>query len=113
VMGRSSGFIAVYTGIGGGAETIIVPEENESFTSICRTIERGIKRGKSSSIIVVAEGKTQGKATKLASALEKKGYPPKVAILGHTQRGGVPTAHDRYLASVLGASAVAYLLNGK
>lgn len=113
VMGRSSGFIAVHTGIGGGAETIIVPEEKESIQSICKQIERGVERGKTSSIIVVAEGKTEGRSTKLAHALEKKGYPPKVCILGHTQRGGDPSGHDRLLASVLGASAVAYLMNGK
>ena len=113
VMGRSSGFIALQVGMGGGAETIIVPEMRESVAQICRTIERGIKRGKTSSIIVVAEGPVSGLSQRLATDLSKRGYSPKVCILGHTQRGGTPTAHDRLLASVLGASAVAYLLAGK
>lgn len=112
VMGRSSGFIGLRVGIGGGAETIIVPEKKESLPEICRTIERGIKRGKNSSIIVVSEGQIPGLSSRLAKDLTRKGYSPKVCILGHTQRGGSPTAHDRVLASVLGASAVSYLLAG-
>ena len=112
VMGRSSGYIALHTGIGGGAETMIVPERKVSVAQICQTIERGIRRGKSSSIIVVAEGKTPGNAQILAQKLEKRGYATKVCILGHTQRGGTPTAHDRMLASAMGASAVAHLMAG-
>ncbi len=113
VMGRSSGFIASAVGLGGGAETILVPEKRTTVAEVSRTIERGAKRGKTSSIIVMAEGETPGLCTKLAGSLEKRGYPTKVCILGHTQRGGIPTAHDRVLASVLGASAVAYLLAGR
>jgi 6-phosphofructokinase 1 len=113
VMGRSSGFIAVQVGIGGGAETILVPEKKESLAKICKNIDRGLKRGKSSSIIVVAEGEKPGLSQRLAEGLEKRGYNPKVCILGHTQRGGSPTGHDRMLASILGASAVTYLLAGK
>jgi 6-phosphofructokinase 1 len=113
VMGRSSGYIGLLTGIGGGAETIIVPEEKATLASICNTIDRGVQRGKTSSIIVVSEGDTPGYSQKIADELEEKGYSSKVCILGHTQRGGTPTAHDRLLGSALGASAVAYLLNGK
>ena len=113
VMGRSSGFIALRVGIGGGAETILVPEQKQSVSSIIKTIERGMRRGKTSSIIVVAEGQKEGLSYRLASDLEKLGFSPKVCILGHTQRGGSPTAHDRLLASILGASAVSYLLAGK
>ena len=113
VMGRSSGYIALEVGIGGGAETTIIPERKESVQNIVNTIERGIARGKSSSIIVVAEGEKVGLSTRLAADLTKRGFSSKVCILGHTQRGGSPTAHDRLLASVLGASAVAYLLDGK
>jgi 6-phosphofructokinase 1 len=113
VMGRSSGFIALSTGIGGGAETILVPEQKYSIRDVLRTIERGIRRGKTSSIIVVAEGQKPGKSQELAQALEKEGHSAKVCILGHTQRGGTPSPNDRLLASVLGASAVAYLLAGK
>lgn len=113
VMGRDSGFIALLTGIGGGAETVIVPEAEQSMTQICATIERGIKRGKTSSIIVVAEGHKPGQSQKIAADLESRGYSAKVCILGHTQRGGTPSAHDRMLASVLGASAVNFMLAGK
>jgi 6-phosphofructokinase 1 len=113
VMGRNSGYIAMRTGIGGGAETIIVPETKESIDSICTTIDRGASRGKSSSIIVVAEGNKPGLSQTISAELEKRGHAAKVCILGHTQRGGIPTAHDRLLASVMGASAVAYLQGGK
>ncbi|MGK5082352.1 6-phosphofructokinase [Bdellovibrionota bacterium FG-1] len=113
VMGRSSGFIALEVGIGGGAETIIVPERKESFQTIVKTIQRGIARGKTSSIIVVAEGEKPGLSARIGDDLSQRGFSSKVCILGHTQRGGSPTAHDRLLASVLGSSAVAYLLAGK
>jgi len=113
VMGRSSGFIALQVGMGGGAETIILPEKRESIENICKTIERGIVRGKTSSIIVVAEGKDPGLSAQLSNDLSARGYHSRVCILGHTQRGGSPTSHDRVLASVLGASAVSYLLAGK
>jgi 6-phosphofructokinase 1 len=113
VMGRNSGFIGLEVGIGGGAETVIVPEKKQTLAQIVSTVERGIARGKTSSIIVVAEGNKPGLSSRMAADLAKKGYNSKVCILGHTQRGGSPTAHDRLLASALGASAVAYLLSGK
>ncbi len=113
VMGRACGYIALMTGMGGGAETVIVPERRQTVAEICKTIERGVKRGKTSSIIVVAEGPKPGLSQKLAADLKKRGYGSRVCILGHTQRGGTPTAHDRVLASTLGAAAVAYLLAGK
>ncbi len=112
VMGRSSGFIALQVGMGGGAETIIIPEKKQSIRKICDTIERGMRRGKTSSIIVVAEGPEPGFSSRLSQDLIRMGHSSKVCILGHTQRGGTPTAHDRVLASVLGASAVAHLLAG-
>ena len=113
VMGRSSGFIAIRTGIAGGAETILIPDAEESIPKICKSVERGVERGKTSSIIIVAEGQRPGRSQTIANRLAKRGYSPRVCILGHTQRGGTPTAHDRVLASTLGASAVAYLLAGK
>ena len=113
VMGRNSGFIALSTGIGGGAETIVVPEAELTLGKITNTISRGIARGKTSSIIVVAEGPKPGLATRIAHGLAKNGFDPKVCTLGHIQRGGVPTAHDRMLGSVLGAAATAYLASGK
>jgi 6-phosphofructokinase 1 len=112
VMGRHSGMIALHTGIGGGAESIVVPEVKISIDSICESIDRGARRGKTSSIIVVAEGCQFGGVTPLAKELEKRGYSTKVAILGHTQRGGSPSAHDRLLASTLGAVGVHALLSG-
>ncbi len=112
VMGRRSGMIALHTGIGGGAESIIVPEVKVSLNSICESIDRGVRRGKTSSIIVVAEGCHFGGATPLAEELKKRGYSAKLAILGHTQRGGSPSAHDRLLASTLGAVSVHALLSG-
>ena len=113
VMGRSSGFIGIQVGIGGGAETVIVPEKKQSIESVCATIDRGIRRGKTSSIIVVSEGPSVGLSQKLAKDLDKRGYKARVCILGHTQRGGSPTAHDRLLASSLGASAAAFLMSGQ
>ena len=113
VMGHSSGFIGMQVGMGGGAETVILPEKRESIQRICKTIERGTKRGKSSSIIVVAEGPKPGLSSRLATDLNRRGYSTRVCILGHTQRGGTPTAHDRVLVSILGASAVAHLLSGR
>lgn len=113
VMGRNSGFIALSTGIGGGAETVVVPEAHLTLAKIQSTIERGMARGKTSSIIVVAEGPKPGLATRLAVGLAKSGFDPKVCTLGHIQRGGSPSAHDRMLGSVLGSAAVAYLMSGK
>jgi 6-phosphofructokinase 1 len=113
VMGRSAGFIALEVGIGGGAESILVPERPAQVDKILAMMERGIKRGKSSSIIVVAEGAKPGLTERIARDLKAQGYDPKVCTLGHIQRGGSPTAHDRMLASVLGAAAVGYLLSGR
>jgi len=112
VMGKSSGFIAMQVGISGGAETVLVPEYKTTINDVCQAIDRSANRGKCSSIIIVAEGQKPGLTTQMSEKLEEKGYPARVCILGHTQRGGTPTAHDRYLASVLGASAVAHLLAG-
>lgn len=112
VMGRHSGMIALHTGIGGGAESIIVPEVKITVDAICKSIDRGVKRGKTSSIIVVAEGCQFGGVAPLSIELEKRGYSTKLAILGHTQRGGSPSANDRMLASTLGAVSVHALLAG-
>ena len=113
VMGHTSGFIAMQVAMGGGAETVILPEKREAISVICQTIDRGVKRGKTSSIIVVAEGPKPGLSSRISKGLKRYGYSSRVCILGHTQRGGAPTAHDRVLASVLGASAVSYLLAGE
>ena len=116
VMGRHCGMIALHTGIGAGAESILVPEvkmpKEKVVDEICSSIDRGTRRGKTSHIIVVAEGCLFGGVTKLAKMLEERGYDPRIAILGHTQRGGSPSAHDRLLASTLGAVSVSALLSG-
>lgn len=113
VMGRNSGFIATHVGIACGAEMIVVPEYEVQIESICFQLTSNRKQGKGSSgIIVVAEGQTPGLTYNLAKQLQAHDQSAKVCILGHIQRGGSPTGHDRVLASCLGASAVDYLCAG-
>ncbi len=113
VMGRDSGFIAVASGLAGGAEDIFVPEHPFSVEKTVDLIKRGISRGKSSSILVTAEGHKPGRAYDLAEAIRKhSGYQARVCILGHIQRGGTPTATDRLLASRMGSGAVDLLRQG-
>lgn len=113
VMGRNSGFIAASVGLAGGAEEIFTPDGN---TTVDRTVDRikdAVRRGKKSSIIITAEGQKPGRAYDLADAIRKKmNIDAKVAILGHQQRGGSPSANDRILASRMGAAAVDTLLKG-
>ncbi|WP_088552764.1 6-phosphofructokinase [Calderihabitans maritimus] len=112
VMGRQSGFIALNAGLAGGAESILIPEIDYDLDMVVEKIERGRKRGKLHSIIVVAEG--VGSAIDISKEIEKKGgFETRVIILGHIQRGGTPTAFDRMLASYTGARAVELLLEGK
>lgn len=116
VMGRSSPFIATHVGIGGGAETICTPEEGNlvNIEGMIETLQYSMKRGKGSSIIVIAEGARPGRSYEIAEELKKKGgIDAKVAILGHIQRGGSPTARDRWLASLSGVEAVRALLRGE
>lgn len=113
VMGRDSGFIAMDVGIGGGADAMVIPEVPCSVGEIAKRIERGVRRGKTSSIIIVAEGKKAGNSYEIAKELEAKyGYHARVCILGHVQRGGSPTARDRKVASVMGALAVRAITDG-
>lgn len=113
VMGRNSGHLALEVGIAGGAEAVLIPEHPLRARELAQRIERGVKRGKTSSIVIVAEGKSSGRSFELATALEKKfGLASKVCILGHVQRGGAPSARDRTLASMLGAAAVTALCKG-
>jgi len=116
VMGRDSGFIALNSGIGGGAERIIIPEKNIPAEVLLEDIDRGKRRGKTSNIIVVAEGNTAGKAGfELKEYVEQKRpeYDIRVSVLGHMQRGGTPTCYDRVLATRMGVKAVESLLEGK
>ena len=114
VMGRQAGFIALEVGAAGGAEMILLPEYETTVQEIYDTIGAGIALGKSSSIIVVAEGDEEGGALEIARRVSELGpVECRATILGHTQRGGNPTARDRILASQLGAAAVKALLAGE
>ncbi|RTH33937.1 6-phosphofructokinase, partial [Thermus scotoductus] len=107
VMGRSSGFIALDVGLAGGAEVIAVPEEPVDPKTIAEGLMESLRRGKSSSIVVVAEGAYPGGAAGLLAAIQEHvRVEARVTVLGHIQRGGSPTAKDRILASRLGAAAV-------
>jgi 6-phosphofructokinase 1 len=113
VMGRNSGFIALDVGVAGGAESILIPETPTDIDNLCDVLVKGWKRGKSSSIIIVAEGDDAGNSYTIAEKVkEKTGLDYRVTVLGHIQRGGSPTAKDRILASKLGSAAVEYTRNG-
>ncbi|AEB29703.1 6-phosphofructokinase [Carnobacterium sp. 17-4] len=112
VMGRNAGDIALWTGVAGGAEQIIIPETEFNMEEIASTIQKGRERGKKHSIIILAEGVMNG--NDFADELSKFGdYQARVTVLGHVQRGGSPTARDRVLSSVFGARAVDLLKVGK
>lgn len=112
VMGRDAGDIALWAGLAGGAETILIPEENFDMNEVADRLRSGQERGKKHSIIVVAEGVCSG--VEFARQLqEATSFDTRVSVLGHIQRGGSPTAADRVLASRLGARAVELLIEGK
>ncbi len=113
VMGRTSGFIALDVGLSCGAEFIAIPENQTSLDELLK-IFKNQRSTKRSNMIIVAEGDDAGGAFKLAEKVkEHTGIDYRVAILGHVQRGGSPTARDRILASKLGAAAVEALVNGQ
>jgi len=116
VMGRDAGHIALNTGIGAGAEEILIPEENRGLEQLLESLKRSEKSGKSSSIVVVAEGDKTGKNVfELAAYVEQNlpYYEVRVSVLGHMQRGGAPSCFDRVLASRMGVHAVESLCEGK
>lgn len=115
VMGRDAGFIALYAGIAGGAEAILIPESKSDFNNLMHTLENGWNREKSSMIVVVAEGEENGGAYKVAEKVKSKysNYDVKVTVLGHIQRGGSPTSLDRILGSRMGLAAVEALISGQ
>ena len=116
VMGRDAGHIALNTGIGAGAEEILIPEENMGIQRLLQSLKNSEKSGKSSSIIVVSEGEKIGdNVFKFSSYIEKNfpHYETRVSILGHIQRGGSPSCFDRVLASRMGVFAVDCLLENK
>jgi 6-phosphofructokinase 1 len=112
-MGRHSGFIALNVAVGGGAEEVMLPETSENLDQIAARLCTGKAKGKSSSIIVVAEGEEHGSAFTIAEKLkDKSGYDYRVVVLGHIQRGGSPTLVDRVLATELGVFAIEQLEAG-
>ena len=116
VMGRDVGHIALNVGVGAGAEEILIPEEDLGLERLLESLKRSKESGKSSSIVIVAEGDKTGK-----NVFELKDYvnehlpeyDVRVSVLGHMQRGGSPSCFDRVLASRMGVKAVESLLKGK
>ena len=111
VMGRNSGWLAMMSGIAGGAEFVLVPEVKFNIDSMCEEIKAMYDAGKRYSIIVVAEG--AGSAIEIGKAVaEKTGIDTRVSVLGHIQRGGSPTVEDRMKASMLGEKAALAIISG-
>ncbi|MFN3916327.1 MAG: 6-phosphofructokinase [Flavobacteriales bacterium] len=115
VMGNDSGFLALHSGIGVGAEAILVPEEKTRIPKLIKKLKEDLRASKTSSIVIVAEGDDAGGAYEVSMQVQDKlpHFDVKVSVLGHLQRGGAPTAYDRLLASRLGSAAVEALLAGK
>lgn len=116
VMGRDVGHIALNVGVGAGAEEILIPEEDMGLDRLIDSLRRSKQTGKSSSIVVIAEGdKTGENVFELANYVEENmaEYEVRVSVLGHMQRGGSPSCFDRVLASRMGVKAVESLLEGK
>jgi len=114
VMGRDSGLIALRSGIGTGAEAILIPESKTDTKALLNRLETS-RKDKSSKIIIVAEGDDAGGAFEIAKVVKEKfpGTDTRVSILGHIQRGGPPSCMDRVLASRLGVAAVESLMEGR
>ncbi|MGE5588444.1 MAG: 6-phosphofructokinase [Clostridia bacterium] len=124
VMGRDTGHLALAAGVAGGAEYILIPEVPYDLDAICEGIKAGYRRGKTHSIIVVAEGvggyhspdelHHESIGFKIGDAVqERTGLDTRVTVLGYIQRGGAPTARDRLLATVFGCNAVALLMQSE
>ncbi|MBN2746971.1 MAG: 6-phosphofructokinase [Bacteroidales bacterium] len=114
VMGRDAGFIALNAGIATGAEDILIPETVTYMDDLIITLRENKRKGKTSAIIIVAEGDDMGGAYEVAAKVKEidNSYSTRVSVLGHMQRGGSPSATDRVLASVLGYEAVTALIKG-
>lgn len=116
VMGRDHGYLAMMTGIAGGAEFVVVPEVETSPEEVAARVRADYRKGKAHAIVVVAEG-AYCNAQRLQSYFqeqhERLGFEPRVTILGHVQRGGVPTAFDRLLGTRSGAAATEHLARGE
>jgi 6-phosphofructokinase 1 len=115
VMGRNSGFIALKAGIATGAIAIVLPEDEMSIDDLVQTLRASEESGKSSSIVLVAEGSKSGGAYEIAKQVTEKysEYETRVSVLGHLQRGGSPSCYDRVMASRMGVAAVEGLLEGR
>ena len=116
VMGRDVGHIALNVGVAGGAEEILIPEEDLGLDRLVESLGKSRKTGKSSSIVIVAEGDKIGKNIfELKDYVDEnmEGYDVRVSVLGHMQRGGSPSCFDRVLASRMGVKAVESMLEGK
>jgi 6-phosphofructokinase 1 len=111
VMGRHAGDIALWSGLAGGAESVLIPETPVDMDDIVFRLLQGQKRGKKHSIIIVAEGVSTGH-TIGEIIKERTGFETRVTVLGHIQRGGSPSAADRLLGSQMGAKAVDLLMEG-
>jgi len=114
VMGRDSGLIALRTGIGAGAENVLIPDTSSNMSALFDRLENG-RKDKSSRIVIVAEGEEPGTAFEIGRIVKEKypNYDTRVSVLGHIQRGGRPSCMDRVLASRLGVAAVEALKDGR
>ena len=113
VMGARSSAIALKVGICTGAENVLLNSKKVDYEKIAKAIRRGIRRGKNSSIIIVAEGEQPGRAYNISNVLEDMhNIPSKVCVLGHIQRGGSPAANDRFFGASMGMMAVETLFEG-
>lgn len=114
VMGARSSSIALKVGICSGAENVLLSEDKVDYKKISDDIRRGLRRGKNSSVVIIAEGEKPGRSYDIAHVLEDMHHiPSKVCILGHIQRGGSPTPNDRFYASIMGHTAVQAIMEGK
>jgi 6-phosphofructokinase 1 len=115
VMGRDAGFLALRSGLATGAIAILLPEEELSIDDLVQILDRGGESKKTSSIVIVAEGDTNGGAVEVARKVNARfsQYETRVTVLGHIQRGGAPSCWDRVLASRMGVAAVEGVLKGE
>ena len=115
VMGRDAGFLALNGAIAAGAEAAIIPEFNTEVDQLEEFIKNGFRKSKSSSIVLVAESEITGGAMHYAERVKNEypQYDVRVTILGHLQRGGSPTAHDRIIASRMGVASIQALMEGQ
>lgn len=114
VMGARSSSIAIKVGICTGAENVLLNSDKVDYDKISSAIRRGMRRGKNSSIIIVAEGEKPGRSYDIAHVLEDLHHiKSKVCVLGHIQRGGSPSANDRFYGSMMGRLSVESLISGK